>query len=177
MRDIACAPELRITLAAHEGSLALLRHVVRGFRDAYAFDTATMQDIVLAVSEAASNVVVHAYGRRQGAITLVARVDEQRLLHILVRDHGRGIVPPADTPLPGHGLALIEHVAESVEIRGGPAGTDVWMIFRLDTVCSPWASDLGAAPLIGAPEHALTVQVSCGLGGARLRMADRRCQC
>lgn len=128
----AVIPALRITLPARRESLALLRHVVRGFRDAYPIAPGTMDDIVLAISEAAANVVMHAYGPRAGTMTVVGRVDDEQL-HILVRDHGRGIAPPADTPRLGHGLALMEHVATSLEVVGSPAGTDVSMIFDLAT--------------------------------------------
>jgi serine/threonine-protein kinase RsbW/stage II sporulation protein AB (anti-sigma F factor) len=130
MKDAVCIPALRVTLPAHRDSLALLRHVLRGFRDAYVIGPATMDDIVLAVSEAATNAVVHAYGSRSGSITLVAQMQDGRL-HVLVRDHGRGICPPDDTPQPGHGLALMEHVAATLEILGSPAGTDVLMTFDL----------------------------------------------
>lgn len=128
--DVACAPELRITLPARRESLALLRHVVRGFRDAYAIAPAVMDDIVLAVSEAAANVVLHAYGDERGTMTLVARVDEDHL-HVVVRDHGCGIAAPADEPVLGHGLALMAHVAASFQIIGSPAGTDIVMGFDL----------------------------------------------
>ncbi|HEV7805265.1 MAG TPA: ATP-binding protein [Solirubrobacteraceae bacterium] len=139
-------PELRITLPAQRDSLGLLRHVVRGFRDAYAITPTTMDDIVLAVSEAATNVVVHAYGRRSGTMTLVAR-SEDGLLHVLVRDHGCGIAAPADEPKLGHGLALMQHVAESLELVGTPAGTDVLMTFQLAPEHDPTThSDFGIAP-------------------------------
>ncbi len=146
MSNVAIVPELRITLPAHQDSLGLLRHVVRGFREAYGVAAATMDDIVLAVSEAAANVVVHAYGRRSGTITIVAR-SEGSLLHILVRDHGRGLMPPADTPKLGHGLSLMEHVAESLEVIGTPAGTDVLMTFQLTAEHDPAPlSDFDATP-------------------------------
>jgi len=145
MSNVACTPELRITLPAEHTSLALLRHVVRGFRDAYGVDAETMDDIVLAVSEAATNVVVHAYGRRRGTVTVVARVDGETL-HILVRDHGSGITSPADTPVLGRGLALMEHVASSLEIAGSPAGTDVLMTFKLQPERTPATlGDFGAS--------------------------------
>lgn len=129
--DTTCTPELRITLPAHPDSLALLRHVVRGFRDAYAIGADTMDDIVLAVSEAAANAALHAYGSRRGSMTLVARVEDERL-HILLRDHGCGIDPSATTPVLGHGLSLMTHVAQTIEVVGSPAGTDVVMTFGLD---------------------------------------------
>lgn len=130
MSDASCIPALRVTLPAHRDSLALLRHVFRGFRDAYAIAPATMDDIVLAISEAATNVVVHAYRPRQGTMTVVAQLQNGRM-HVVVRDHGRGIAPPDDTPRAGHGLALMEHVAATLEILGSPAGTDVLMTFDL----------------------------------------------
>ena len=142
----ALIPALRISLPARQESLALLRHVVRGFRDAYAVAPARMDDIVLAVSEAATNVVVHAYAHRTGTITVVARVEDERL-QILVRDHGRGIVAPADTPKPGHGLALMRHVAISLEVVGSRAGTDVTMSFDLTAEPDrPALADRGTAP-------------------------------
>jgi anti-sigma regulatory factor (Ser/Thr protein kinase) len=127
---VACIPELHVSLPARRESLALLRHVVRGFRDAYAIAQAAMDDIVLAVSEAATNVVLHAYDGHEGTMTLVARVADGRL-HVLVRDHGCGIAAPADQPVLGHGLALMAYVAASFQIVGSPAGTDVVMAFDL----------------------------------------------
>jgi anti-sigma regulatory factor (Ser/Thr protein kinase) len=145
MSNVTYVPELRITLPALRDSLSLLRHVVRGFRDAYPIAPATMDDIVLAVSEAATNVVVHAYGQRSGTMTVVAR-SEEGLLHVLVRDHGCGIAAPAGTPRLGHGLALMEHVAESLELVGSPAGTDVLMTFQLMAEHDPTPhSDFGTA--------------------------------
>jgi len=145
MSHAGVVPELRITLPASRGSLALLRHVLRGFRDAYDVSSPTMDDIVLAVSEAAANVVLHAYSGRPGTLTLVARVDDG-VLHTLVRDHGCGIQPPADTPVLGHGLALMEHVAASVQVLGSPAGTDVVMSFQLSAEHgSTTLSDFGTA--------------------------------
>jgi serine/threonine-protein kinase RsbW len=145
MSNVECVPELRITLPAHRSSLALLRHVLRGFRDAYPIAPSTMDDIVLAVSEAAANTVVHAYGGRPGTVTLVARVADD-VLHILVRDHGCGIAPPADTPVLGHGLALMEHVARSLQVVGSAAGTDVAMTFALEPEHDlTTLSDLGAS--------------------------------
>ena len=145
MSNAGVVPELRITLPATRGSLALLRHVLRGFRDAYDVTPATMDDIVLAVSEAAANVVVHAYGGRHGTMTLVARVEDD-VLHTLVRDHGCGIRPPDDTPVLGRGLALMDHVAASMQVVGSPAGTDVLMSFELSAEHDASAlSDFGTA--------------------------------
>lgn len=130
MSDATFVPDLRMTVPARGDSLALVRHVVRGLRDAYAVPADRMDDIVLAVSEAAANVAVHAYGTRPGTITLLARVDGE-LLRVLVRDHGGGIAPADRTPRPGHGLSLMRHVSSSMEIVAGASGTDVELAFAL----------------------------------------------
>jgi stage II sporulation protein AB (anti-sigma F factor) len=136
--------QLRITVPARRESIVLLRHVVRGFRDAYAIGAQRMDDIVLAVSEAATNSAVHAYGMRPGSITLFARV-EDGFLHVLVRDHGLGIAPADRRPAPGHGLALIEHVAATMEVVGTSGGTDVLMTFDVEGEAEDVVShDLGA---------------------------------
>lgn len=138
------AAQLRITVPARRESMMLLRHVVRGFRDAYAIGAERMDDIVLAVSEAATNATLHAYGERLGTVTLFARVQDG-FLHVLVRDHGIGIAPADQLPLPGHGLALIEHVAASMDVVGGPAGTDVLMSFAVESELEDASlEDLGA---------------------------------
>jgi anti-sigma regulatory factor (Ser/Thr protein kinase) len=124
--------------------MMLLRHVMRGFREAYAIAAQRMDDIVLAVSEAATNATLHAYGTRRGTITLFARVKDG-FLHVLVRDHGIGIAPADRVPAPGHGLALIQHVAASMEVVGNSGGTDVRMTFAVEgEVDGATLDDLGA---------------------------------
>jgi len=129
--DATISAQLRMTVPARAESMMMLRHVARGFRDAYAIRPERMDDIVLAVSEAATNATLHAYGGRSGTVTLFARVSGG-FLHVLVRDHGVGITPAAQRPAPGHGLALIQHVATSMEVIGSPGGTDVRMTFAVD---------------------------------------------
>jgi anti-sigma regulatory factor (Ser/Thr protein kinase) len=142
--DTTISAQLRITVPARPASMMLLRHVVRGFRDAYPIRARRMDDIVLAVSEAATNSALHAYGRRRGTITLFARV-EDGLLYVLVRDHGIGIAPADQLPVPGHGLALIQHVAATMEVVGTSSGTDVLMTFAIeDSIADARLDDLGA---------------------------------
>lgn len=143
----ASPPGLRITLPAEDHSLAVLRHVVRGFRDAYGLAPARMDDIVLAVSEAAANSARHAYDDEPPeTFTVLARVDGE-LLHVTVSDHGRGIAPPASIPRPGHGLSLMAHVSLSLEVLSGPAGTTILMSFDIsdDPADSAFAGFRGAS--------------------------------
>jgi anti-sigma regulatory factor (Ser/Thr protein kinase) len=91
--------------------------------------------IGLAVSEAATNVVVHAYrgaGMPRGLIHVKAACREQRFLDILVRDDGVGMSPRTDSPGLGLGISLMAHEADELEIRvGDEGGTEVQLRFAL----------------------------------------------
>ena len=92
----------------------------------------TLSDIKLAVTEACTNVVVHAYPDREGELGVRALVDDRRLTVVVV-DTGRGILPRPDSPGLGLGLPLIATLAESLELGTGPSDeTEVRMTFDLD---------------------------------------------
>jgi len=83
------------------------------------------------VTEACTNVVVHAYPGGEGPITLRATVVDG-MLRVVVSDEGRGILPRADSPGLGLGLPLIATLAESLELgTGDDEQTEVRMSFRL----------------------------------------------
>ena len=90
-------------------------------------------DIALAVSEALTNVVMHAYvGRSSGPMRIRAEQDGGRLL-IEVEDDGIGLRPRPDSPGAGLGLALIGSLAADLVLKSGPAGhgTLVQMAFAI----------------------------------------------
>jgi serine/threonine-protein kinase RsbW len=105
-------------------------------------DEATLGSIRLAVTEACTNAVVHAYvGAEPGTLTVSAELlddDEPRTLRIVVTDDGRGIVPRLDSPGIGFGLPIIAQVAEAFELRSahGTGGTEVCMRFSLSAVAA-----------------------------------------
>jgi anti-sigma regulatory factor (Ser/Thr protein kinase) len=91
-------------------------------------------NIRLAVTEACSNCVLHAYGDDGASCTfaLEARVEDDALL-VVVRDSGVGLRSdrPSKTGL-GLGLRLMREAASSVDIRSSPGrGTRVAMRFAL----------------------------------------------
>lgn len=90
-----------------------------------------LADIQLAVNEACSNVIRHAYGADDGDGRMDVQLEPkgQRLL-IRVHDRGRGFQEPSDNPGAGLGLALIRALSETVEIREDD-GTEVRMTFPL----------------------------------------------
>ena len=101
----------------------------------------TLTRIELAVTEAATNVVLHAYrtARDDGLIHYSARLDDD-CLDVSVRDDGVGMSPNPGSPGLGLGLSLMAHEADSCEIRGtAGGGTEVLMHFGMGA-CPPGSS-------------------------------------
>ena len=110
----------------------MVRHAIGGLGDAAGRHDQTLSDIKLAVTEACTNVVVHAYDGGEGPLEVAATMRAERLT-VVVRDEGRGIVPRPDSPGLGLGLPLIATLAESLELGTGEENqTEVRMTFRLD---------------------------------------------
>jgi anti-sigma regulatory factor (Ser/Thr protein kinase) len=126
-------PDLQLTLPARAENVAVVRHAFGGLGDAIDVTEQTLSDIKLAVTEACTNVVVHAYPNGdEGPLDVAATLRDERLV-VVVRDIGRGIVPRADSPGLGLGLPLIATLAESLELgTGANDETEVRMTFRLD---------------------------------------------
>jgi anti-sigma regulatory factor (Ser/Thr protein kinase) len=127
------SPDLELTLPARPENVAVVRHAVGGLGEVLELADATLSDIKLAVTEACTNVVVHAYDDGGGPMGLRAAIDA-RTLTLIVVDHGRGIVPRTDSPGLGLGLPLIATLTQTLELGGGePDETQVRMTFGLDS--------------------------------------------
>jgi serine/threonine-protein kinase RsbW len=93
--------------------------------------TEQLDAIRLAVSEAATNIVVHAYGGHPGEIRVEARLASGELW-IQVADDGLGMRPNIDSPGLGVGLALISQMADGFAVsKRSSGGTEVQMRFDL----------------------------------------------
>ncbi|MCL2494719.1 MAG: anti-sigma F factor [Oscillospiraceae bacterium] len=101
-----------------------------------------LTDIKTAVSEAVTNCIVHAYPDTRGKITLWARVYDDGLLRILVKDSGCGIadIEKARQPLysslgeerAGLGFAVMESFMDTLKVRSQPGrGTSVTLEKRI----------------------------------------------
>jgi anti-sigma regulatory factor (Ser/Thr protein kinase) len=122
---------VEIEIAAAAPGVPLVRHALRGLLSGLDVADDVIADIALAVTEACTNAVVHAYPNGGGTINVTAsHVDGQ--FEVTVRDHGGGMSPRVDTPGLGVGLPVIAAIARSVEI-GSPngGGTEVRMQFAL----------------------------------------------
>jgi len=133
--EVTATPDLELKLPARAENVAVVRHAFGGFAEVLTVDEQTLADIKLAVTEACTNVVIHAYERDDiGDLEVDATIDDQRLT-VVIRDNGRGIVPRPDSPGLGLGLPLIATLAETLELgKDGTEHTEVRMTFRLDEV-------------------------------------------
>jgi len=131
--EVTVTPDLELKLPARAENVAVVRHAFGGFAEVLSVDEQTLADIKLAVTEACTNVVMHAYeADAPGSLEVDATFDDERLT-VVIRDNGRGIVPRPDSPGLGLGLPLIATLAESLELGTDERDhTEVRMTFRLD---------------------------------------------
>lgn len=120
---------LRLRLPAEPGSVPQVRQRVAELARAAGLAGERLDGVRLAVTEAAANVVIHAYPDGDGFIHVDAgRAGDE--LWVFIADDGRGLRSDAESPGLGQGLRLISHCATSftvVERSGG--GTEVRMRF------------------------------------------------
>ncbi len=133
--------DVQLTLPARAENVAVVRHAFGGLGDALAVDDQTLADMKLAVTEACTNVVVHAYGEGEGPMEIAASVADTRLL-VAVRDEGRGMLPRPDSPGLGLGLPLIAALSDAFELKGSAGhGTEVRMTFAYSRIADPAESN------------------------------------
>jgi anti-sigma regulatory factor (Ser/Thr protein kinase) len=127
--------QLELSVPAQAENIPLVRHAVAGFLDGHGVGGDQASDMLLAVTEACTNVVQHAY--RDGAVEN-AEIEIWAELHdmtvtITVRDQGGGFAPRVDSPGLGLGLPVIAALTQTVEIRPTPpSGTEVVMTFSVE---------------------------------------------
>jgi serine/threonine-protein kinase RsbW len=126
------SPDLVLSLPARAENVAVVRHAFGGLGEAVGVPEQLLSDIKLAVTEACTNVVIHAYPDGEGPMEVQAAIGEEHL-SIVVRDEGRGVVPRADSPGLGLGLPLIATLPESLELgTGEDETTELRMTFRIE---------------------------------------------
>jgi anti-sigma regulatory factor (Ser/Thr protein kinase) len=88
------------------------------------------QDVALAVSEAVSNVVQHAYRDGGGGEVRVVVCQYPNDLVIVVRDYGCGMRPNPNSPGAGLGLSIIGAAASEMNVeRPEDGGTRIRLRF------------------------------------------------
>jgi serine/threonine-protein kinase RsbW len=119
---------LEVCLPGEPASVPRARHLVRDLL--VRKHLGDHPGVLLAVSEACANAVMHAYPDASGDIDLEARIDGPAL-HISIRDYGVGVDTPARHRGQGYGMLLIKALAAGVDVRDRHPGTEVTMTFDL----------------------------------------------
>lgn len=118
-----------VTLPAEVTSLAHTRRMLERLAQDLGFDEARTAAMQVAVGEAATNAIQHAYGAMPGTVRLRART-EGRFLQVEVEDAGRW--RPARAGAGGvHGLELMRALADAVDIASTEHGTTVRLAFAM----------------------------------------------
>lgn len=123
----------QFTFEAESASVTRARHAVTGFARDHGVPAAMLGGVALAVSEACTNVVLHAYRdeRAPGRFTVGLALSEASL-KVLVRDDGMGMRPRMDSPGLGLGLPIIATTADSFGFEPcETGGTELHMRFDL----------------------------------------------
>jgi anti-sigma regulatory factor (Ser/Thr protein kinase) len=119
----------------HSGTLYALRAAVQAHADRVGLPENRITEVVLAVHELAANAIAHGGGRGR-----LRMWDLAGALSCEVVDGGpakRGAAPGlSETPDPwpakdGHGLWLVQQVADRLDLRSGPRGTRAVVTFAL----------------------------------------------
>jgi anti-sigma regulatory factor (Ser/Thr protein kinase) len=123
---------IRKSFPATPETVGIIRRDVARFAAAAGFSGRRLDDVRIAVSEAATNVVQHAYRGLPGDLHFsVSAVEDE--LWILISDDGLGPDAPSVTPGLGWGLAIITDAADEFTLLArADGGTEARMCFRLD---------------------------------------------
>ncbi len=121
MRYEGSFPAVPLAIGAIRGDMI---EIARGC----GLDERGVNDVALAVSEAATNAIVHAYGGGPGEIRVAADAGSGELT-IVVADDGDGLAPRDDSPGLGMGLPIIASVTRRLDVASEGRGTTVEMVF------------------------------------------------
>jgi serine/threonine-protein kinase RsbW len=123
------APTVRLTIPAKAEYITLVRLALSGLSQSRPLSDETLHDLKLAVTEACSNSVRHAYrDGRAGSVEVLYELHPDRLV-IEVRDDGEGFTVRERGPMAaGHlsegglGIAIIRELADELELGPGDGG-------------------------------------------------------
>lgn len=131
-------PALRLVLTALPESAGDARHALELWVQNLKPTKRERNDLLLAVSEAATNVVRHAYpgGTEDAAFRLDAEISDDRL-QVVVTDDGVGLGASSSNPGLGMGLPLLSTLADTLMLVGPPErtkGLEVRMWFAFESL-------------------------------------------
>jgi len=130
---------VRLRVPARAEYIALARLALSGLADIIALPDELLADLKLALTEAVSNSVRHAYADGAGFVSIVYELTGESLA-VEVVDDGKGFDPERPPPLEGEeltegglGIAIIRTIADEFELdsRPGVRGSRLRFVKRL----------------------------------------------
>jgi serine/threonine-protein kinase RsbW len=115
---------VRLTIPAKAEYITLCRLALAGISHLREIGDETLHDLKLALTEACTNSVRHAYRDGEGTVQIVYELYADKLA-VEVADDGRGFEPPSargtsfedELSEGGLGIAIIDALADELEIR------------------------------------------------------------
>lgn len=132
MSGPSATPSLRRSARAVPAAVPVLRTAATECLEAAGIGEPLLGAIRIAVSEAVSNAVLHAYEADPGEVELSVEVASGEV-RVTVADGGLGLRPRPQSPGAGLGLPIISALATTVELGlGEDGGTSIRMTFHRD---------------------------------------------
>jgi len=129
---VAVTVSFEATFPSGPPGVGAMRRDVAAFAERVGMDKDGVGSVKLAVSEAATNAVVHGYREHNGELRVRAFVDASELV-VIVGDTGVGLAPRPDSPGLGLGLPLMASVTTRFQVVSGVRGTEIHMAFALSS--------------------------------------------
>jgi serine/threonine-protein kinase RsbW len=123
LAQIGATPSpVRLSLPAQPRNIAVVRRALEAVAEELALPRRLIEDMRLAVTEACTNVVRHAYHGDEADDASAMRVEllpDEHGMCVIVEDRGRGLGPSPDPRGPGLGLPLIAALTSALEVTHG----------------------------------------------------------
>lgn len=132
MHTTTSTHQLTLECRAVPESVATIRRRITTFAREYGASDLLVEDIAIAISEASTNVVLHAYRNQAGPgpMAVMATVESGQIV-LRIRDEGCGMIPRHDSPGAGLGLPLLVQLASSFELEESDMGLSLCLRFDL----------------------------------------------
>jgi anti-sigma regulatory factor (Ser/Thr protein kinase) len=114
-QDPTSPGDFRLSLLARPENVAVVRHVLGVLVESMGVHRAVVEDVRLAVTEACTNVVRHAYDETPGPMEVEVNPGDDAV-EVVVSDHGRGLAGSRDGGGPHLGMPLMAALADSIEV-------------------------------------------------------------
>ena len=90
--------KLKLKITSHTSNLMLVRDFIADAAKNFGFDDENINKIIMAVDEACTNIIKHAYGSQPGQPIDIAVTTDNKRFSVIIRDKGRHFEPTTINP-------------------------------------------------------------------------------